>query len=105
MSRVPWLAKGSTCVEHLVHWPDPHGKNCAQQCAQASRAREDIKCESEAIRAMARDICVYHSSFLSLHFEIIDIPCKGVEQERTDWICQCNEVVYLSEVLQSEQLL
>lgn len=38
MSRVPGLARGSTCIELLIHRSDPHGKNHTQQSSQAGHA-------------------------------------------------------------------
>lgn len=99
MWRVPGLAEGSPRIQHLIHWPDPHRQNRAQQCAQASRAGEDTECESEAIRAMACNIRPWCCGMLLFHFEIVDISRKGVKQVCAYWIRQYDEVEYLSKVL------
>ena len=102
MRGAPGLAEGSTGIEHLINWSDPHGQNYAQQCAQTGHAGQNKEREPEAIGAMARDVEVCCRGMLLFHLEVIEISRETVEQERAEWIPERDEVVDLPKVLQPE---
>jgi len=103
MRRAIGQAEGSTTVEHLIYWTNPHGQNYAQQCTQAGHARQNTKCKSKTVGAMARDIRVRRCGMLFLNFEIVNIACKTVKQESSEWTPYGDEIVDLSKLLQPKQ--